>query len=245
MKTKAFQIFCLVLFFVFSIFVCNGVFAADKDPYGTDNQEETQESAFQNPTQAQRAINLAEAYAEKPDPELEAALNEVEKAEQALAKAKEDEDEDEIEKMEKALAEKQEAADSYMAENAGVTAEDIGDMREEGMGWGEIAHELGLHPSVLGMGHAKAYKEKEAHARGFGPGGEVSDKEIKDATARNFKSGFSKGHGAGADKGDKSNNGNGSGKDKDKSDPGQSGSNKSNSNKGGNGKGGGNGNGKK
>jgi len=37
----------------------------------------------------------------------------------------------------------------------GVSKEDIDGMRASGMGWGEIAHELGVHPGVLGLGHTK------------------------------------------------------------------------------------------
>jgi hypothetical protein len=182
-------------------------------------EEEPEEPAFQNPTQVLRAINLAEAYAEKPDPELEEALGNVKETEDELNKAKEDlakldttaEDYNEklaelktkITELELELQNNQGVADSLLAKNGEVTPEDIAAMREEGMGWGQIAHELGLHPGLLGMGHTK--RNNTGWGKGFNPDGEVSDTEIEEATARNFKSGFSKGHGISADKENKGN----------------------------------------
>ena len=49
--------------------------------------DDPEEPAFQNPTQVQRAINLAEAYAEKPDPELEKTLDDVNETQDELDKA--------------------------------------------------------------------------------------------------------------------------------------------------------------
>ena len=62
---------------------------------------------------------------------------------------------DKIEDLESDLKTAQDDVDTRMAENVGVTAESIEAMREDGMGRGEIAHELGLHPGLLGMGHTK------------------------------------------------------------------------------------------
>lgn len=41
-----------------------------------------------------------------------------------------------------------------IASAAGVSVEEVLEMRESGMGWGAIANELGVHPSVLGAEHS-------------------------------------------------------------------------------------------
>ncbi len=185
----------------------------DSDP--EEPAEDPEEPAFQNPTQAQRAINIAEAYAAKPDPELEEAMagvdtvqNELDKAKSALAEAEVEKDEEAIKALKEKVAQLESelesaegAVDSRISEYADVTPEDIAQMRADGMGWGEICHKLGLHPSISGMGHTKMYRNNAGWKKGFDPDGEVSDIEIEEATARNFKSGFSKGHGVSADKG--------------------------------------------
>ena len=65
-------------------------------------------------------------------------------------------------------------------------------MREDGYGYGQICHELGLHPSVLGnkYGHRKTerHMERNRHTNRKGD-------EFAEATARDVKSGWAKGHG--------------------------------------------------
>jgi len=63
-----------------------------------------------------------------------------------------------------------------------ATMTDIAGMREAGMGWGEIAHALGVHPGTLGLGHTK----------GIAP---QSPTETQLATARNPQTGEAIGHG--------------------------------------------------
>jgi hypothetical protein len=60
------------------------------------------------------------------------------------------------------------------------TSAEIESMRAEGMGWGEIAHEIGVHPSTLGRGR------KVGHAK--------PNSGIEQGTARSM-SGKAKGHG--------------------------------------------------
>ena len=102
-------------------------------------QEE--ESNFNNPAQAAKAEALAEAVAE-------ANSEAIAEAEADLADAIEEGDPDAITDAETALAD-------AISDATSVSEQDIADMRAEGMGWGEIAHELGVHPSTLGLGHAK------------------------------------------------------------------------------------------
>jgi hypothetical protein len=70
--------------------------------------------------------------------------------------------------------------------------EEISDMRSSGMGWGNIAKQLNVHPSFLGLGHSKfmakhnLYFTKHSHMRS----------EIKAVTARSLKGEAASGHGA-------------------------------------------------
>ncbi|MCK5685313.1 hypothetical protein KAJ27_14375 [bacterium] len=253
MKTMNFKHLNLIMVIAFCLFIFGPIGTAlaeegDEEIVEVDEQDEpeaeVEEPAFQNPTQVQRAINLAEAYAEKPDPELEKALDDVDKTQEDLDKAQEelgklDPDDpenkdkiaqlnDDITGLELALKNAQDDVESRMADNAGVTSEDIEAMREEGMGWGQIAHELGLHPGLLGMGHTKRNRDKTGLGKGFNSDEEISDTEIEEATARNFKSGFSKGHGISADKDNQ-------GKSSEKGDKGKNNSGNNNGNNGNNG----------
>ena len=74
------------------------------------------------------------------------------------------------------------------------------------MGWGEIAHELGLHPGVLGQGHAKKSKFKNSWGTDSGSDDEIFDEDIEAATARDFKEGKAKGHSEFKNKSEKENN---------------------------------------
>jgi len=70
-----------------------------------------------------------------------------------------------------ALAAAQANYDSAMSAATGVSVADIASMRDMGMGWGQIAHELGVHPSVLGLGKAKKSAmglTAETQAKGLG-----------------------------------------------------------------------------
>ena len=79
-------------------------------------------------------------------------------------------------------------------EEGGVPAEDVISMRRSGMGWGQIAHELGIHPGALGLGHTKnkqyGYQKSKMRGKNLGETG-----ELEAITSRNLKTGWSKGHG--------------------------------------------------
>jgi hypothetical protein len=150
---------------------------------GDDTTVDEEEPAFNNPAQAQHAANLAEAAATGPSDELQEALENLAEAEKALEEAIASGDKAAIEAAQKAYDEANEKAEGLAAEETGVTVEDIAAMRDEGMGWGQIAHALGVDPSVLGLGHGK---------------GKSEDTEMEEATARNTKSDSSfVGHGVG------------------------------------------------
>ncbi|MCJ7773768.1 MAG: hypothetical protein MUP22_11635 [Desulfobacterales bacterium] len=116
------------------------------------------------------------------------------------------------------------ALDTATANLAGTSVEAIEAMRAEGMGWGEICHFLGLHPSINGHG---PFKNK------FG--------ETTEATVRNMKTGLANGH---VNKVGGESNGLGLGRDKSKNGVGNKGASGNGNNGNGNGNGNAGGNGK-
>jgi hypothetical protein len=200
------------------------------DESGDDLDAVDDASTYNNPAQAQKAQNLAEAAA-MDDQSVKDALADLE-----AAQASGDET---------AIAEAEKALESALADAAGVHANDIANMREDGMGWGQIAHELGVHPGVLGLGnrfgHTNTQRSQMGNAFGRGPKGEMAD-----ATARNVRTGWSNGHGPAGDKGKTGGvgNANASQGNASASDKGAKGNNGNNGNGNGNNGNGNNGNGK-
>ena len=105
---------------------------------------------------------------------------------------------------EDAVTEAEEAIAEVMEARAGVSAGAIQQMRRNRMGWGQIAHELGVHPGVLGLGHGKAKKKgvvdlDEPVAGDIDPGDieglDPDEVEMMEAVKRNTKSGWSDAHG--------------------------------------------------
>lgn len=123
---------------------------------------------FQNDAQAQHAHNLA----------FQAALQDREVA-RAIACAKKSGNPRDIRRARRMFREKKE---DYI--------EKISDMRASGMGWGNIARQLDVHPSFLGLGHSK-YMAK--HDLDFTKHARIRS-EIKAATARSFKGEANRGH---------------------------------------------------
>jgi len=171
---------------------------------------ENEEPAFTSIAQVQKAENLAALTAEQPDEEAIDAKKEADQKKQAYEEAMQKLDtvmadqnatqlEIEavrlaVERAKKAYEEAQESADEKLAEFAGVPAEDVMSMRRSGMGWGQIAHELGIHPGALGLGHTKnkqyGYQKSKMKGKNLGETG-----ELEAITGRNLKTGWSKGHG--------------------------------------------------
>ena len=152
--------------------------------------------AFSTPAQAAHAANLAEAAAAEPNEATAAAQQAVADAQQALAEAEAAKDPEAIDIATEALATAEDAYATAIAELAGVLTSDIAEMRADDMGWGQIAHELGVHPGLLGLGHTKRHRNRIT--------GEIDtineEAELAEATARNPKSGWAKGHGLNTDK---------------------------------------------
>lgn len=188
----------LAVLFVFTIaFLYLTSFARAEEGDDIDNEA----PAFNSPAQAQRAENLSALTASEPDQEAIEALEEAEAKAQDLAEAKETLErlksdpnatpeqiaaaEAAVQAAQDAFEQAQAVADEKMAAFAGVPVKEIAEMRAGGMGWGQIAHELGVHPGALGLGHIKGFQASQAD-------------EVKAATERNLKTGWTKGHGAAA-----------------------------------------------
>jgi len=187
-------------------------------------------SYFQNSAQAQKAENVAEASLEqaKQDEDVIDATERIERVENAIAGLDPDSPDYEREKahLEALLTRAQENLERALAEAGAVSERDIAAMRRAGMGWGEISHELGLHPSIVGLGRNKSTLSLDHQMRmGVLSKGKFTGEFTY--TERNFKTGRDHGPvkatGSSAGKGlglsgDKWAKGGGFGQDKGKSD---------------------------
>ncbi len=170
----------------------------------TPDDTVTEKPAFTSPVQAQRAANLAEQAAMQTSTALRSSLRQVEAAEQRMQEALATANQAEIMAARTAMERAQEQYTQQLSELTGVMVDDIGEMRENGMGWGQIATELGVHPGELGMGHgrrghgqetatASGNRGRRAAATHLG----IDPAELAEATARDMESGWSGGHGVG------------------------------------------------
>ncbi len=192
MKRKMFVICSAAVVFALLLSTGNG-FAADASG-DTDETTPTQgTSGYQNPAQAMHASNLAAAVASQANPEVAAASQAVHDAETALEEAQASGDQAQIAEAEAALQGAESALADTVAEVTGVAKQQISSMRQSGMGWGQIAHELGVHPGTLGLGHAG---KKGTTVDTEIPDGQVeAGTEVQEATAVDLNTGQSKEHG--------------------------------------------------
>ena len=184
-----------------TLLICSLVVFTYHHSLADDDDPETSE--FSNPAQAAHAANLSEVASAALDGDVENAENDLVEAEdtrddaqntldnlppdtsdQVMAEA-----EAALETAEADLKNAETALDEAVSELAGVSVDAIGDMRSNGYGWGQIAHELGVHPGVLGLGHMKHFTADIATNL---PAPEL---EIAEATKRDVKHGWAKGHG--------------------------------------------------
>ena len=166
----------------------------------TSDDIDDEAPAFANPAQAQHAANLAEQAALSDD-SVKESLQDVEDAQDALDEALESKDPDAVAAAREALAKAEDAYTEELADITGVIESDISAMRDSGMGFGVIAHELGVHPGLLGLGHTKGKQKHNAGKFAEPTISGVDKQELAEATARNMKSGWSKGHGVGVQAG--------------------------------------------
>jgi hypothetical protein len=179
--------------------------AADPADQTTESVVETQSNpesgtpAFNSPAQVEHAKNLANQFATEKDPEAVAALDALEQSEKALAEAKALGNEQAIAAAQADYDSAKALADAKVAAAAGVARSDIEAMRNANMGWGEIAHELGIHPSALGLGQTKDKadnslgKDTKASKASHKDG---TEQGLKAATVRDTTTGKAVGHGA-------------------------------------------------
>ena len=156
---------------------------------------------FATSAEALRAANHAkEAVSSKST--LKQSLANVEKAQNTLNKAVNSKDRDAINRANQALAKAEETYTRDLADITGLNNKDIRSIHDTGMSWGEVAHELGVHPDLIGFDHNR---DDAKHSAGMSkqsshPAG-IDSKELNEATARNMSSGWSRGHGVGLESG--------------------------------------------
>jgi hypothetical protein len=152
--------------------------------------------AFSSPEAAMRAAEHARRAAFS-DNTLETALRDVEQARDRLDRAMAANDAPAAAAARSGLAAAEEAYTQTLADLSGVSSSDIAAMHDSGMGWGMIAHELGVQPGLLGLGHVLG-KQHHGDMRDTAPDIRGIDRrELTEATARNMESGWSMGHGTG------------------------------------------------
>lgn len=152
------------------IAICLTAWLAAARLQASDNMDDPDEN-FQNAAQAQHAYNLA-IQATLQDPKVAKAI--------------------ECAKRTGKPRDIRRAKRLFRAKKADYI-EKISDMRSSRMGWGNIARELDVHPSFLGLGHSK-FRAK--YDWDFSKHSRIRS-EIKAATARNFKGKAKSGHAAG------------------------------------------------
>lgn len=150
---------------------------------------DVEEPAFTSPEEVEAAIQEAEEEATQAPAELEEALQDVEEASTALEEAQTTEDPEAIEQAREQLSRAEEAFAEAISELAGVDMDAVEAMREDGMGWGKIANELGVQPGLLGLGntlgkqnHGEITRQDDREMRGVDP------EELAEATARDLDS---------------------------------------------------------
>ncbi len=165
------------------------------DPVAESSLNAVQQSRVDNLAQLSVELNLDEGLQELGDlvADLEAQLEELDPEDPSYA--------DLETQLEQAQADLEEA----IAEAVGAKAAEIEAMRED-MGWGEICHELGLHPSVLGMGFKNAHgltarvsnmtqEEEQLQTRTRTRTRTRTKDQLSKPTDRSLKGGLAKGHG--------------------------------------------------
>mgnify|MGYP001817919862 CR=1 FL=1 len=165
---------------VFPAILAALVLAAPLTGFATDinNQGQT----FNSVADVARAEQLASKTAGQPTPEVIAAIQAEQQAEVALQAAIQSGDSQAIAAAQAAMMAAEMSAETVMAQACAVTTDDVGAMRGSGMGWAQIAHELGVQPGSLGLDHAK---------------GSISQhtSEMVQATSRGIRGGQSMMHG--------------------------------------------------
>lgn len=143
---------CFIYFLLFTFLVAFQVTPLHADENDVNGSADS--GTIANAAQDQHAQNLAEDAALR-DPQVSSLHEYLSYAEQELKDAILSENQERIDAAQKAYDSAKANYEKAYAEEVSETREEIAAMRDQDMGWGEIAHKLGVHPSVLGLGHAK------------------------------------------------------------------------------------------
>lgn len=144
--------------------------------------DDPEESYYSSPAQAAHAAQLADEYAQSYDT-VKTAWQAYQDGVNLLGDEPSEEELEAVRVLEAAYKDALVAA-------VGLSLAEIEDMRNSGMGWGEIAESLDIHPGLLGLGHTKRHRNKYGDA----DSAEVAAEELAAATSRNTKNGYAKGH---------------------------------------------------
>lgn len=167
-------------------------------PAIADDIEDPEESYYSSPAQAAHAAQLAEEDAQSNEDVAKAWQD----YQDALNNLGEEPTEDDLAAVEQLEIDYEET----LATAIGTSADEIEAMRDSGMGWGEIAHALDIHPGLLGLGHTKRKRSKMGDDQMTDDSFDDLDSELAEATARNVQSGYAKGHSFAATNNGKSRN---------------------------------------
>jgi hypothetical protein len=143
---------------------------------------DTHVPALNAPADVDHLQNQAAMTAQQPDPETRAAIQAEMHAGQAVQTAQRKGDDQGLENARANHRAAEMHAEALVARTCGTTPEQIADMRNQGMGWGQIAQNMGVHPGALGLGH-------DAQSRSG------DQAEMRQARARNMETGRSAVHG--------------------------------------------------
>ena len=124
-----------------------------------------------------------------PIPELEAAHNRVQQATMTMEHAETQNNTQAREQARIGYSKANQNMAQTLAHVAGVKTEDVTGMQKAGMGWAQIAQELGLHPAHLGITEQAA---QQANQHGLNIQDRTHDRErdreLSEATSRNMRS---------------------------------------------------------
>ncbi len=160
----------------------------------TDEDIPDEAPSYTNTAQVMHASNLADAAALTLDEETKTAAERLSKARDEYDELNTDQNtsEDDI----KLASEKLEVARKGYADEierlTGEASDLIYNKRVDGMGWGQIAHDLGVHPGTLGLGHTK--KNIVDPAANDVEDYQNSNNEMTKATKRDTNQGWNKNH---------------------------------------------------
>ena len=176
---------CFIYFLLFTFSVAFQVTPSHADENDVNGTKDS--GTMANAAQVQHAQNLAEDAALR-DPRVSSLNEYLAYAEQELKDAVLSKDQERIDAAQKAYDSAKANYEKAYAEEVTATREEIAAMREQDMGWGEIAHKLGVHPSVLGLGNAKQKNSLR---------NQVQAREQKQTTSQGTSSQADKGKGLG------------------------------------------------